>query len=360
MTEKKLTKEAEEALQKALNLGGLVKDWGGFEKLIADLNLTGNVTVEHDVRLVGRSGAPRQIDVLIRHQEGLIEHLVIIDCKHWKERVGRSEVDALATSVRELNASRGVLFSVLGFESGAITQAKAEGIDLFTIRELTDKEWGLPGRHIDFFLTCATKAVSNVSFPDAIAFGFGPSASLKLEIELGGSSAKTPIEPRAGTSAVDLESLLEAIVQHAASSLWIPQVLFNGANGTRSFWKHSEITFHQPIIVPRPGAKVTIPKIVFDIGVRLSQLRMKFDRGANYAFVLAVEDRVRGITRTAARTVGSGVTALTPIWTEEPAADRGPILQNGSIITVWLKPFFDFNELAGLQNGEMRDEIQNN
>ena len=110
MSDNPLPKEAEEAIQKALNLGGLVTDWGGFERLVADLNRTGNVTVEHDVKLPGESGASRQIDVLIRHREGLIEHLVIIDCKHWKQRVGRSEVDALAASVRELNASRGVLF----------------------------------------------------------------------------------------------------------------------------------------------------------------------------------------------------------------------------------------------------------
>jgi hypothetical protein len=56
VTEKKLAKEVEDAIQKALNLGGLVSDWGGFEKLVADLNATGNVTVEHDVKLIGKSG----------------------------------------------------------------------------------------------------------------------------------------------------------------------------------------------------------------------------------------------------------------------------------------------------------------
>lgn len=167
MTGKQFAPEVEDAIQKALNLGGLVSDWGGFEKLVAELNATGNVTVEHDVKLTGKSGAARQIDVLIRHQEGLIEHLVIIDCKHWKERVSRVEVDALATSVRELNASRGVLFSVMGFESGAVTQAKADGIKLFTVRELTDKEWGLPGRYIDFYLTCIAKAVRTLTVPGA-------------------------------------------------------------------------------------------------------------------------------------------------------------------------------------------------
>ena len=55
----------------------LVTDWGGFEKLVATLHETGEVSVEHNAVLQGRSGAPRQIDVLIRHKQGLYEHLVV-------------------------------------------------------------------------------------------------------------------------------------------------------------------------------------------------------------------------------------------------------------------------------------------
>jgi hypothetical protein len=52
----------------AMNIEHLVKDWGGFETFVAQLHQTGDVTVEHDVTITGRSGAPRQIDVLIRHK----------------------------------------------------------------------------------------------------------------------------------------------------------------------------------------------------------------------------------------------------------------------------------------------------
>ncbi|GMA60755.1 NERD domain-containing protein [Alicyclobacillus fastidiosus] len=54
-----------------MKLSELVKDWGGFERLVADLHNTGDVKVEHNVVLKGRSGAPRQIDVLITHTHGL-------------------------------------------------------------------------------------------------------------------------------------------------------------------------------------------------------------------------------------------------------------------------------------------------
>ncbi len=362
MTGKQFAPEVEDAIQKALNLGGLVSDWGGFEKLVAELNATGNVTVEHDVKLTGKSGAPRQIDVLIRHQEGLIEHLVIIDCKHWKERVSRVEVDALATSVRELNASRGVLFSVMGFESGAVTQAKADGIKLFTVRELTDKEWGLPGRYIDFYLTCIAKAVRNVMVPGATASGFRPAANLNLAIGDPSTQTKTPIMPRADTKATDLETLLEGLVHDVAQRLWHPQVLFGGVDGTRSFWQHADIDFQQqPVVVPTRTSLITIPKVAFDIGLKIHQKRMQFDRGEKYAFVLAVEDCVRGVTRTAMRVADDDVTRLANVHTDTAAQteDKGPVFQNGSIISIGLGAFFDFNELADLGNGEYRDKLEN-
>ncbi len=59
-------------------------DWDGFEQFVARLHRTGSVTVEHNVTLTGRSGASRQIDVLVRHKEGLYEHLIVVECKYRK------------------------------------------------------------------------------------------------------------------------------------------------------------------------------------------------------------------------------------------------------------------------------------
>jgi predicted helicase len=109
-------------------LHDLVSDWGGFEKLVADLCDTGDVRVDRDVNLKGKSGAPRQIDVVIRHSQGFVEHLILVECKYWKDNVERAQVDAFATTLRDLNASRGIIFSSNGFQSGAVTQARHEGI----------------------------------------------------------------------------------------------------------------------------------------------------------------------------------------------------------------------------------------
>src|SRR5437868_5036112 len=111
-------------------LNELVKDWGGFEKLVAALHETGDVTVEHNAHLVGRSGATRQIDVVLRHKQGLYEHLVVIECKYWNTAVERLHVDALATTVKEVGAAKGVIFSTKGFQSGAVTQGAHDSIEL--------------------------------------------------------------------------------------------------------------------------------------------------------------------------------------------------------------------------------------
>jgi hypothetical protein len=337
-------------------LGGLVKDWGGFEKLITELNQTGDVSVEHDITLIGKSGAPRQIDVLVRHKQGLYEHLVIIDCKHWKKRVGRLHVDALATAVQDLNASRGVLFSVVGFASGAVRQAKHEGIDLFKAREPTNAEWGLPGRHVDFYITYLTKSFSNLSMPPG--WGFGVQGPVQFNLAFGDekTTSRTPIRPIPGLKEATLEALILALIDQAAYGLWQPQVLFDGSPGERSFWRKAEAIPNPPVMIVRDGGFVLMPKINFDIAIKITQTRFQLDRAAKFTFILAVEDCVRGVVTAAARMVGENITQLMPLRVEE-VANPGDVLRNGSIMSIWIKGFFPFEEVAHLAKREYRDVI---
>jgi len=146
-------------------LSEIFTDWGGFEQFIAQLHRTGSVAVEHNATLIGRSGASRQIDVLVRHKEGLYEHLIVVECKYRKSPIKRHHVDALATTIREVGASRGVIFSTEGFQRGAIEQAEHENIGLFKLRPLEDDEWGKPGRHIDLWLHVVTISIGHSRLP---------------------------------------------------------------------------------------------------------------------------------------------------------------------------------------------------
>ena len=144
----------------------LLINWKEFELFIKRLyEQDEELDVEHDVTLTGKSNAKRQIDVLIKHKTLFHEYITIVECKRWKHRVDRSRVDILYAAMDDLNASKGVIFTTVGYEKGALEYAKSKNIDLFLVRDLKSEEWGLPGRNINFFIQtyCGKLDVLNIS-----------------------------------------------------------------------------------------------------------------------------------------------------------------------------------------------------
>jgi len=339
-------------------LADLVSDWGGFELLVAQLHETGQVSVEHNITLMGRSGAPRQIDVLVRHREGLYEHLIVVECKYRNSPVERLHVDALATTIREVGAARGVIFSVEGFQSGAVEQAKHENISLFRVREPTDQEWGLPGRHIDLWLQVISLGLGPPSFPNARAIAFAPTPPINLELVLGypEHGSRTPARV-SGSEETTLEAIVEKLARVSAREAYQP-VRLNFGDDTWNGVVRSVCDVHfggeKPIEVRLPTALVYLPEFHFRLGVRVDQSRIQIDRAEPYAFALAVEDCVQGAVSTAARKRGELQTKVMPV--SESAADPADILQNGSIALVWAGPFVPWAEFDGIEpaKGEHR------
>jgi hypothetical protein len=126
-------------------------DWRDFEVFVRDLYATHpDLDVEHNVIEAGKSGASRQIDVKFTHRAGGHTYVTLVECKRWKEKVSRDRIDVLASSMKDLNAAKGVMFTTAGYEPGAEAYAEHEGIELFMVRDLTDEEWGRPGRVVWF------------------------------------------------------------------------------------------------------------------------------------------------------------------------------------------------------------------
>jgi hypothetical protein len=342
-------------------LSRLVTDWGGFEKLIATLCETGQVTVTHDGTLVGKSGAARQIDVLIRHRQGLVEHLTVVECKYWNTRVKRQNVDELGATVRDVGASRGVMFSAKGFQKGALTQARFDNIDLFKLREPTDKEWGLPGRHIDFYLQFISRSLANLQLHEMSVRPAPPvPAIIKLDIRLGfgAPESETAILPQDGYDAKTLETLIDLATWQAVPKVLGPiSILLDGKNGERRIWKRVEFAFPSTVQIPitASGVIVVVPKISLDLGLKLKQVRIQKDRGEHQLFVLAVEDCVRGNVTLAARQTEQQTTAL--IRPSTTAEAEGPLV-NGSILSIHLQPLEPFDEFTALSKGEPHDNYE--
>jgi len=331
-------------------LRSLVEDWGGFEKLVAKLHETGTVEVEHNVTLTGKSGAPRQIDVLVKHREGLYEHLIIIECKYWKENVSRLHVDALVTAVHDLNASRGVIFSAKGFQEGAITASKHTGIELYKVRELTDLEWGIPGRVIDFYLQVIQRSIGNFQFHGLSVSGI-PKIPIHLNIVISENNegSKTSTISKDGSPSRTLEELLIVASDKALAKFTKNTFLIcDGADCTRFAMVHVNYEPPEPILVPWENIIVMIPKITFDLGIKYQQSRFVHDRAKQFVFTLAVENCVRNGLMLASRKSDEKHTVLSSVSSSEPVKEEN-VMKNGSIMQVIVKGFFPFEEIANLQ-----------
>ena len=335
-----------------MKLEDLVKDWGAFEDLVAELHKTGDVTVERNVVLSGQSGAPRQIDVVIRHKSALFEHLILVECKYWKRRVRREQVDAFVTAVRDLRAARGIIVSTKGFQQGAITQARLDGIDLFSIRELSKTEWGLPGRIFDMFLHVVQVGTPRVTFPGAQFLprfeGAGP-PEIALHFEGGEPGSANPLRGSDGhPTGESLETVVlegaHRIVRHASEAVG---VFNNEQDGNYYLRCPGTLACDPPLIIVTRTGLILAETIAMDIPVKIHQSRITFDRSDHLTFALAIEDKVTGLVRTAARRPGSLKTEVSPVV---PAAvdERDPSFQNGSVAKVFLRGFHDVSEIDAL------------
>ncbi len=336
-----------------MKLEDLIKDWGGFEELVAELHKTGDVTVERNVVLTGQSGAPRQIDVVLRHKSAFYEHLILVECKYWKRRVRREQVDAFVTAVRDLRAARGVIVSTKGFQQGAVTQARLDGIDLFTIRELSKEEWGLPGRIFDMFLHIVQIGIPKVTFPGARFQprfeGAGP-PEIGLHFEGSVPRSATPIR---GGDGQPTGQFLEQVVLDGAHRLVRESIekvgVFNHEkDGDYYIRCPGTLAFDAPLVIGTQTGVVIAPALVMDIPVKIDQSRVTFDRADHLMFAFAVEDKVTGLVRTAARRHDSGETMVNPVQ-HAPADDGDLPYQNGSVARVFLKGFYDVSEIEGLR-----------
>lgn len=333
------------------NLSDLVADWGGFEQLVAHLNETGDVSVERNVKLKGKSGATRQIDVLIRHRQGLYEHLVVVECKYLNSPVERIHVDALATTVREVNASRGVIFSVHGFQAGAVTQAKQDGIDLFKVRQPTDAEWGLPGRKIDLFIRVVAISIGALEFVGAFAIPEFAPKSTSLNLRLDDNPTQTKMRFK-GCDNETLEALIGRIARDASGKL-LPraQVKFQDGSYDGCIFIRSKVNIEpkdRPIQAYINDGHVFIPRITFDIGVKIDQSFLSLDRADGYAFILCLEDCVKSTVTRAIRRKDELKTSLMPVKVK-PLEVNDEIVQNHSIISVEMKDLYSFAEFENVK-----------
>ena len=90
-----------------------------------------------------------------------------------------------------------------------------------------------------------------------------------------------------------------------------------------------------PFRVPMNGEILIIPKISFDVAIKIVQSRITVDRAKQYKFALALENYVTGTISAASRSLDpDALTTLAELGRKEPLpTDEAPFV-NGSLLRV--------------------------
>lgn len=120
--------------------------------------------------------------------------------------------------------------------------------------------------------------------------------------------------------------------------------LNDGADGETYFTAQTDMVFTPSCKLIVGNVLVELGGVKLDLGIKLNQSRFRLDRADHFAFALAIEDQVRGVTSTASRAKNASVTALEPVRVGEPVSQED-VVKNGSILRFYLKDYFYFAEI---------------
>ena len=109
-----------------------------YQKLVNN-DVLKPITVQHNVKLKGKSGCDHQIDVYWEYEIAGNLHRVAIECKNYDSQVPIGKVRDFFGVLQDLNNVRGIMVSSKGYQEGAKRFADFYGISL--------KELRMPGKN---------------------------------------------------------------------------------------------------------------------------------------------------------------------------------------------------------------------
>lgn len=330
--------------KKDITLSGLITDWGGFEMLIAELHRSSsNVRVERGVELPAKEGGTYKVDVVVRSKQGLHEMMTIVECKWWHKAVRRDRITHLRHVREQVGAQKAVCFTCVGFQSGAEKVAKEHDIGLFLIKEMSDDDWGRPGRIIDFYLQTYRASISG--FKGGVSL-MAPSGSPEARNPpISQITDSTELISANGQHTLRISELIrdlrELAFNHAMSNR---AVRIGGKDGTT----HALINIKNihllngPFLLPVGRFKGLFQEFECDVIFQIAQSRITIDRSKNFVFSLAIEDLIRGERYAGAKRIGAEIVELTPLGKGEIRSDAP--LENGTVMCMLVDEFLEYDK----------------
>jgi hypothetical protein len=106
---------------------------------LVDADVVKTTDVQHNVKLVGKSGQAHQIDVYWEYEIAGVKHKVAIECKNYNNAVPVGKVRDFYGVLSDLNSVAGIMVTTVGYQEGAKEYAAHYGISL---KELRTPNWG--------------------------------------------------------------------------------------------------------------------------------------------------------------------------------------------------------------------------
>lgn len=100
-----------------------------------------NISVQHNVKLPGKSGCNHQIDVYWEFEMMGVKHRVAIECKNYSSEVSVGKVRDFFGVLHDVGNINGIFVTKVGYQSGAEKFANYYGIALKELRFPTEKDW---------------------------------------------------------------------------------------------------------------------------------------------------------------------------------------------------------------------------
>lgn len=130
-----------------------------------------NIQVEHDTKVIGRSGVTHQIDVLWRFKQAGVEHTILIECKNYASNLTLEKVRNFFGVLHDIGNAQGIIVTKTGYQSGAAKFANYYGISLKLLRKPDEIDWKGRIKDIDINIT-AKSVVSTEEKPLSVQIMF--------------------------------------------------------------------------------------------------------------------------------------------------------------------------------------------
>lgn len=108
-----------------------------LELLESQTKELGKVIIEHN-KLVKVDDGNYQLDGYIEFEVMGVTYKTIVECKHWKNSIGRDVIQKVYSNLCSIGAQKGIVISTSNFQLGAIQFASKHGIALIQLTKSSD------------------------------------------------------------------------------------------------------------------------------------------------------------------------------------------------------------------------------